>query len=66
VEQYEIAGYETARMLARMLGHERDAVLLARTLAEEQDTAGDLNEIAETVIMGEELEEAELAETETA
>lgn len=62
VEYYEIAGYSSARTLARMLGHERAAMLLGKTLKEERDTAGDLAEIAEAVIMGEELEDAVLEE----
>ncbi len=62
LEHFEIAGYGAARMLARMLNYERAAALLAKTLKEEQDTAADLAQIAETVIMGEELEDAVLAE----
>jgi ferritin-like metal-binding protein YciE len=62
VEHYEISGYGAALMLARMLNREHAAVLLQRTLEEEQDTAADLSEIAETIIMGEELDDAELEE----
>ena len=50
-----MAGYNFARILARMLSHEAAAMLLGKTLKEAQDTAGDLAEIAEAVIRGEEL-----------
>lgn len=62
VEHYEIAAYGSARMLARMLNHPRAAMLLKRSLKEEQDTAVDLGQIGEAVVMGEELEDAILAE----
>lgn len=62
LEYFEAAGYSNARQFARMLGHERAAALLGKTLKEEQDTAADLYEIAESLIMGEELEDALLEE----
>ncbi len=62
IEHHEIAAYSSALQLARMLNHERAAGLLSKTLKEEQDTAGDLTEIAESVVMGEELEDAVLEE----
>ena len=62
IEYHEISAYSSARMLARMLGHERAAMLLGKSMQQEQDTAGDLAEIAEVVIMGEELEDAVLEE----
>ena len=62
IEYHESAAYSTARLFAKMLGHDRAAALLGKTLKEEQDTAADLAQIAETLIMGEELEDSFLAE----
>ncbi len=62
VEHYEIAAYSTARMLATMLNHPDAATLLARSLREEQETAADLAQIAETIVMGEELDDEILEE----
>jgi ferritin-like metal-binding protein YciE len=46
VEHYEIAGYGSLVALARQLGHEDVATLLAETLDEEKETDQKLNEIA--------------------
>ena len=46
VEHYEIAGYGSLVALARQLGHEDVASLLAETLDEEKETDQKLNEIA--------------------
>ena len=62
IEHYEIAAYGSAVLLARMLSHTADAELLRQSLKEEQETSSDLTQIAETVIMGEELEDAVLEE----
>ncbi|MBZ5581971.1 MAG: ferritin-like domain-containing protein [Acidobacteriia bacterium] len=59
VEHYEISGYGTARTLAQMLNHGDAARLLQRTLDEEKETDSVLTEIAEAVIVGEELDDAE-------
>jgi hypothetical protein len=45
-----------------MLNHDRAAALLTMSLKEEQETAADLVEIGEAVVMGEELEDADLEE----
>lgn len=50
VEHYEIAGYGTARALARQLGYEEAAELLGETLDEESATDEKLTELAESVI----------------
>jgi ferritin-like metal-binding protein YciE len=49
VEHYEIAGYGSLVSLARQLGHEDVASLLAETLAEEKETDQKLNQIALSV-----------------
>ena len=46
VEHYEIAGYGSLVALARQLGHEDVASLLAETLDEEKETDQKLNQIA--------------------
>jgi ferritin-like metal-binding protein YciE len=46
VEHYEIAGYGSLVALARQLGHENVASLLAETLDEEKETDQKLNEVA--------------------
>ncbi len=53
VEHYEMAGYGTAAALARQLGHEDVAELLAETLQEEKDTDAKLTELAESAINAE-------------
>jgi ferritin-like metal-binding protein YciE len=53
VEHYEIAGYGTARSIARHLGHEDIADLLEQTLAEEKETDQKLSDLAETTIAAE-------------
>ncbi len=53
VEHYEMAGYGTAAALARLLGHEDVAELLAETLQEEKDTDAKLTELAESAINAE-------------
>lgn len=62
IEHYEIASYSAARMLAGMLNLSRAAMLLAKSLKEEKDTVVDLGQILEVIVMGEELEDAILAE----
>jgi ferritin-like metal-binding protein YciE len=47
VEHYEIAGYGTARTLARQLGHENVAQMLQQTLDEEEHTDKKLTMLAE-------------------
>ena len=46
VEHYEIAGYGSLVALAKQLGHDQAASLLAETLAEEKETDQKLNEVA--------------------
>lgn len=53
VEHYEIAGYGTARALARRLGHEEVADILTETLNEEKDTDMKLTELAESAVNAE-------------
>ena len=48
VEHYEIAGYGTARTLARQVGENQIAQLLQQTLDEEAETDKKLTEIAES------------------
>jgi ferritin-like metal-binding protein YciE len=50
VEHYEIAGYGCARTYAEMLGDEKSADLLQRTLDEEAATDKKLTELAKTLI----------------
>lgn len=50
VEHYEIAGYGTAIALAKQLGRDEIAEILAETLQEEKDTDAKLTELAESVI----------------
>lgn len=57
VEHYEICGYGTVCTLAEMLDHGEAAVLLRKTLDEEQETDATLSDIAENVISGEDLDE---------
>jgi len=59
VEHYEITGYGTARTRAEMLSQEKAAALLQRTLDEEKETDSVLTDIAESVLGGEALEDAE-------
>ena len=46
VEHYEIAGYGSLVALAKQLGHDEAASLLAETLDEEKETDQKLNEVA--------------------
>jgi len=48
VEHYEMAGYGTARALAKQLGHQDVAELLNTTLEEEADADRKLTSVAET------------------
>ncbi len=64
VEHYEISGYSAAIMLAEMLDHDEAARLLQSTLEEEEETDDTLSQIAESLLMGEELEEEEVADEE--
>lgn len=50
VEHYEIAGYGTARALARRLGFEEAADLLQQTLEEEKETDMKLTELARSMV----------------
>lgn len=47
VEHYEIAGYGSARTFARMLGNDKAATLLQKTLDEEGETDKKLTSLAE-------------------
>jgi ferritin-like metal-binding protein YciE len=58
IEHLEISAYQSALQFARMLGHERAAGMLKKTLKEELETAANLTQIAESLIMGDELEDA--------
>jgi len=53
VEHYEIAGYGTARALAKLLGHDDAVELLGETLEEEKETDEKLTELAESAINAE-------------
>ena len=53
VEHYEIAGYGTARALAKRLGHDDIAEILTQTLDEEAETDAKLTELAETAVNAE-------------
>jgi len=53
VEHYEIAGYGTARALAKLLGHDDAVALLGETLEEEKATDEKLTELAESAINAE-------------
>ena len=46
VEHYEIAGYTTARNLARQLHHSAIVQLLTKSLAEEENSDQLLNQVA--------------------
>lgn len=46
IEHYEIAGYGSLVSLAKQLGHDQVAGLLAETLAEEKETDQKLSEVA--------------------
>ncbi len=50
VEHYEIAGYGTARTLARLLGNVEAEKLLQQTLNEEKQTDEKLTELAESEV----------------
>ena len=58
VEHFVISSYGAARRLARMLGYSRATIVLGKSLKEEQETVSDLSQIGESVIMGEELDDA--------
>ena len=49
VEHYEIAGYGTARELARLLGEDEHVPLLEQTLEEEKQTDQKLTQLAEGI-----------------
>jgi ferritin-like metal-binding protein YciE len=51
-EHYVVAGYGSARTLARQLGHDKAADLLQMTLDEKADRDQKLTELAETIIGG--------------
>ena len=50
VEHYEMAGYGVARTFARLLGHDKIADLLQKTLDEEGEADKTLTELAESEI----------------
>jgi ferritin-like metal-binding protein YciE len=50
IEHYEMAGYGTVRTYARLLGEERDAKLLQKTLDEEGEADKLLTQLAESSI----------------
>lgn len=62
VEHYEIASYGSVRTFAQMLGKNRSAELLQKTLDEESETNETLNQLAEGIVNPEALMESELAE----
>jgi ferritin-like metal-binding protein YciE len=61
VEHYEIAGYGSVRTFAQLLGKDRSADLLQKTLDEESETNELLNKLAEDIVNPEALMEPELA-----
>ena len=60
VEHYEIAGYGSVRTFAQLLGKDRSADLLQRTLDEESEANEVLNKLAEDIVNPEALMEPEL------
>jgi Mn-containing catalase len=58
VEHYEIAGYGTARSLARQIGETEVAALLANTLGEEESADSGLTELAKPLMQQASSEEA--------
>lgn len=60
VEHYEIAGYGSVRTFAQLLGKDRSADLLQKTLEEEFETNELLNKLAEDIVNPEALMEPEL------
>lgn len=63
VEHYEIAGYGSVRTFAQLLGKDRSADLLQKTLEEESETNELLNKLAEDIVNPEALMEPELVGT---
>lgn len=63
VEHYEIAGYGSVRTFAQLLGKDRSADLLQKTLEEESETNELLNKLAEEIVNPEALMEPELVGT---
>lgn len=59
VEHYEIAGYGTARALAKALGQKQAIELLTRTLEEEKATDQKLTQLAEAAVNAEALHASE-------
>ena len=60
VEHYEIASYGSVRTFAQLLGKDRSADLLQRTLDEESEANEVLNKLAEDIVNPEALMEPEL------
>ena len=60
VEHYEIASYGSVRSFAQLLGKDRSADLLQRTLDEESEANEVLNKLAEDIVNPEALMEPEL------
>jgi ferritin-like metal-binding protein YciE len=61
VEHYEIASYGSVRTFANLLGRDEEAKLLQSTLDEEAETNEILNQLAESVVNPEAVNETELA-----
>jgi ferritin-like metal-binding protein YciE len=61
VEHYEIAGYGSVRTFAQLLGKDRSAELLQKTLDEESEANELLNTLAEDIVNPEALLEPEMA-----
>jgi ferritin-like metal-binding protein YciE len=66
VEHYEISGYGSVRTHAQMLGHGQAVRLLQETLDEEKQTDKKLNDLAESMINEEALNESGETEGRTA
>lgn len=62
VEHYEMAGYGTAKALAKQLGHDEAVELLDETLEEEKSADERLTDLAETVINAEAAESQDSGE----
>jgi ferritin-like metal-binding protein YciE len=63
VEHYEIAAYGTVRAMAEKLGEDQAVELLGETLEEEKETDEKLTELADSIEVSEETEEAEATNT---
>jgi ferritin-like metal-binding protein YciE len=61
VEHYEIASYGSVRTFANLLGRDEEAKLLQSTLDEEAETNEILNQLAESVVNPQAVNETEVA-----